>query len=71
MLAISHEDSRSSPNLNASQKLSLDELKTVNKYAESTKSLSFLPLVHERQTQRMNIRSQWFLQGVNGQSNGH
>lgn len=26
-----------------------------------TKSLSFLPMVHERQTQRMKTRSEWFL----------
>lgn len=39
----------------------LDELKSVNRYAESTKSLTFLPIVHERQTQRMKTRSEWFL----------
>ncbi|KFM81837.1 hypothetical protein X975_25809, partial [Stegodyphus mimosarum] len=38
-----------------------DELKAVNRYAESTKSLSFLPQVHERQTARMRTRSEWFL----------
>jgi len=41
--------------------LSLEQLKCVNKYAESTKSLSFLPIVHERQTARMKSRSEWFL----------
>ncbi|XP_043221903.1 uncharacterized protein LOC122381598 isoform X2 [Amphibalanus amphitrite] len=42
-------------------KMTLDELRDINKYAESTKSLSFLPLVHERQTARMRTRSEWFL----------
>ncbi|KAJ8981149.1 hypothetical protein NQ317_013814, partial [Molorchus minor] len=42
-------------------KMTLDELKAVNKYAESTRSLSYLPQVHERQTERMKTRSQWFL----------
>ncbi|RWS14131.1 uncharacterized protein B4U79_15814 [Dinothrombium tinctorium] len=43
------------------ESINLDELKIVNRYAESTKSLSFLPMVHERQTQRMKTRSEWFL----------
>ncbi|KAG8191655.1 hypothetical protein JTE90_016445 [Oedothorax gibbosus] len=38
-----------------------DDLKAVNRYAESTKSLTFLPQVHERQTARMKTRSEWFL----------
>ncbi|CAH0560789.1 unnamed protein product [Brassicogethes aeneus] len=61
--ATSHSSSRSqsSNNSNSGPKMSLDELKAVNRYAESTKSLSFLPQVHERQTQRMKTRSQWFL----------
>ncbi|XP_030745707.1 uncharacterized protein LOC115874630 isoform X2 [Sitophilus oryzae] len=42
-------------------KMTLDELKAVNAYAESTRSLSYLPQVHERQTERMKTRSQWFL----------
>ncbi|CAG9822582.1 unnamed protein product [Phaedon cochleariae] len=42
-------------------KMTLDELKAVNKYAESTRSLSYLPQVHQRQTERMKTRSQWFL----------
>lgn len=41
--------------------MTLEELKAVNRYAESTRSLSYLPLVHERQTERMRTRSQWFL----------
>lgn len=41
--------------------LTMDELRDINMYAESTKSLSFLPLVHERQTERMRTRSEWFL----------
>ncbi|XP_049826049.1 uncharacterized protein LOC109598177 isoform X1 [Aethina tumida] len=61
--ATSHSSSRShsSSNSHSGPKMSLDELKAVNRYAESTKSLSFLPQVHERQTQRMKTRSQWFL----------
>lgn len=39
----------------------LDQLKALNLFAESTKSLTYLPMVHERQTQRMNARSEWFL----------
>ncbi|XP_060530591.1 uncharacterized protein LOC132704551 isoform X2 [Cylas formicarius] len=42
-------------------KMTLEELKAVNAYAESTRSLSYLPQVHERQTARMKTRSQWFL----------
>lgn len=42
-------------------KMTLEELRAVNRYAESTRSLSYLPLVHERQTERMKTRSQWFL----------
>lgn len=41
--------------------MTLEELKAVNRYAESTRSLSYLPQVHERQTERMRTRSQWFL----------
>ncbi|XP_037796889.1 uncharacterized protein RhoGAP71E isoform X6 [Penaeus vannamei] len=41
--------------------MTLDELRQVNRYAESTKSLSYLPQVHERQTERMRTRSEWFL----------
>lgn len=39
----------------------LDELKRLNKLAESTKSLSYLEWVHERQTQRMQTRSEWYV----------
>lgn len=39
----------------------LDQLKTLNIFAESTKSLTYLPQVHERQTVRMKNRSEWFL----------
>lgn len=46
--------------------LNLEDLKSVNRYAESTKSLTFLPIVHERQTQRMKTRSEWFLNPNNG-----
>uniref|UniRef100_A0A336MZU4 CSON011054 protein n=1 Tax=Culicoides sonorensis TaxID=179676 RepID=A0A336MZU4_CULSO len=45
----------------------LEELRNVNRYAESTKSLSYLPQVHERQTARMRTRSEWFL-GARGSS---
>lgn len=41
--------------------MTLDELRAVNRYAESTRSLSYLPQVHERQRARMLTRSQWFL----------
>ncbi|KAK0084715.1 hypothetical protein PV325_006524 [Microctonus aethiopoides] len=44
--------------------MTLDELRDVNRYAESTKSLSYLPQVHERQTARMRTRSEWFLTPV-------
>ncbi|RZF48659.1 hypothetical protein LSTR_LSTR010749 [Laodelphax striatellus] len=44
-----------------SHHMTLDELRAVNRYAESTKSLSYLPQVHERQTARMRTRSEWFL----------
>ncbi|KAK9737288.1 hypothetical protein QE152_g10836 [Popillia japonica] len=42
-------------------RMTLEELRAVNRYAESTRSLSYLPQVHERQTARMRTRSQWFL----------
>ena len=48
-------------NILHSEMLKLEDLKSVNHYAESTKSLTFLPIVHERQTQRMKTRSEWFL----------
>ncbi len=38
---------------------SLEQLKEVNQRAESTRSLSYLEWVHERQTKRMISRSQW------------
>ncbi|XP_039312657.1 uncharacterized protein LOC105194155 isoform X4 [Solenopsis invicta] len=41
--------------------MTLEELRAVNRYAESTKSLSYLPQVHERQAARMRTRSEWFL----------
>ncbi|GAU98187.1 hypothetical protein RvY_09366 [Ramazzottius varieornatus] len=40
------------------------ELKEVNNHAEATRSLSFLPIVHERQVARMRTRSEWFLAPV-------
>ncbi|KAI1294809.1 Rho GTPase-activating protein 20 [Halotydeus destructor] len=42
--------------------IDLDQLRNVNRYAESTKTLTFLPMVHEKQTQRMKTRSDWFLE---------
>ncbi|KAE8753208.1 hypothetical protein FOCC_FOCC000131 [Frankliniella occidentalis] len=51
----------SSSSATASHHMTLDELRAVNRYAESTKSLSYLPQVHERQTERMRTRSEWFL----------
>ncbi|XP_049288916.1 uncharacterized protein LOC125766880 isoform X3 [Anopheles funestus] len=47
--------------------MTMDELRAVNRYAESTKSLSYLPQVHERQAARMRTRSEWFL-GARGSS---
>ncbi|KAG7187887.1 hypothetical protein KM043_013861 [Ampulex compressa] len=44
--------------------MTLDELRAINRYAESTKSLTYLPQVHERQTARMRTRSEWFLRPV-------
>lgn len=44
--------------------MTLEELRAVNRYAESTKSLSYLPQVHERQAARMRTRSEWFLTPV-------
>lgn len=58
----SNSSNSSSENENVSQHMTLEELRAVNRYAESTKSLSYLPLVHERQTARMRTRSEWFLQ---------
>lgn len=43
------------------ESLDLDALKSTNRYSDTTKSSSFLPNVHERQTQRMKTRSEWFL----------
>ncbi|CAH1985181.1 unnamed protein product [Acanthoscelides obtectus] len=57
----SHSSSTSHSSRHSGPKMTLDELKAVNKYAESTRSLSYLPQVHERQTERMKTRSQWFL----------
>lgn len=51
----------SSSSATASHHMTLEELRAVNRYAESTKSLSYLPQVHERQTERMRTRSEWFL----------
>ncbi|XP_059622945.1 uncharacterized protein LOC132266119 isoform X2 [Phlebotomus argentipes] len=50
-----------------SHHMTMEELRAVNRYAESTKSLSYLPQVHERQTARMRTRSEWFL-GARGGS---
>ncbi|XP_017783230.1 PREDICTED: uncharacterized protein LOC108567337 isoform X2 [Nicrophorus vespilloides] len=57
----SSRSSKTSHNHSAGKRMTLDELRDVNRYAESTRSLSYLPLVHERQTERMRTRSQWFL----------
>ncbi|XP_014241170.1 uncharacterized protein LOC106661924 isoform X1 [Cimex lectularius] len=53
--------SRSSSSSASAHHMTLEELKAVNRYAESTKSLTYLPQVHERQTARMRTRSEWFL----------
>ncbi|KAJ3659447.1 hypothetical protein Zmor_011136 [Zophobas morio] len=61
----SHSSSASHSSRNSQNysgpKMTLEELRAVNRYAESTRSLSYLPQVHERQTERMKTRSQWFL----------
>ncbi|KRY73273.1 hypothetical protein T4A_4096 [Trichinella pseudospiralis] len=41
--------------------VSLDELKELNQLAAVAKSPSYLEWVHERQTLRMQTRSEWFL----------
>ncbi|XP_020279832.1 uncharacterized protein LOC109852767 [Pseudomyrmex gracilis] len=61
--------SRSSSNgshlpIRAAASVTLDELRAMNRYAESTKSLSYLSQVHERQAARMRTRSEWFLTPV-------
>ncbi|XP_050680160.1 uncharacterized protein LOC126976057 isoform X1 [Leptidea sinapis] len=59
---ISMSSSSQSTCSNSSPHMTLEELRAINKYAESTKSLSYLPQVHERQRARMRTRSEWFLQ---------
>ncbi|XP_049859065.1 uncharacterized protein LOC126353893 isoform X1 [Schistocerca gregaria] len=56
----------SSSSATTSRHMTLEELRAVNRYAESTKSLSYLPQVHERQTARMRTRSEWFLSPSGG-----
>ncbi|XP_063223943.1 uncharacterized protein LOC134531869 isoform X2 [Bacillus rossius redtenbacheri] len=56
----------SSSSATTSHHMTLEELRAVNHYAESTKSLSYLPQVHERQTARMRTRSEWFLTPAEG-----
>lgn len=46
---------------NDEESLNRSDLRSRNLTAESTRSLTFLPMVHERQTQRMKARSEWFL----------
>ncbi|XP_020295131.1 uncharacterized protein LOC109860458 isoform X2 [Pseudomyrmex gracilis] len=48
----------------------LDELRAINRYAESTRNLTYMPQVHERQTERMRTRSEWFLSPVRGEMTG-
>ncbi|XP_044736827.1 uncharacterized protein LOC123298796 [Chrysoperla carnea] len=60
----SRSSSQSSRNSHSGPRMTLDELRAVNRYAESTKSLTYLPQVHERQTKRMLTRSEWFLTPV-------
>lgn len=50
------------PDMDQLDVTSENELRALNRYAEATRSLSVLPMVHERQTQRMKTRSEWFLQ---------
>uniref|UniRef100_A0A182N262 Uncharacterized protein n=1 Tax=Anopheles dirus TaxID=7168 RepID=A0A182N262_9DIPT len=63
----SSHSSSSNTRSGSQQHMTLDELRAVNRYAESTKSLSYLPQVHERQAARMRTRSEWFL-GARGSS---
>ncbi|XP_062562062.1 uncharacterized protein LOC134225744 isoform X2 [Armigeres subalbatus] len=63
----SHSSSSTTTRSGSQHHMTLDELRAVNRYAESTKSLSFLPQVHERQAARMRTRSEWFL-GARGGS---
>ncbi|KAI9588052.1 hypothetical protein GQX74_003898, partial [Glossina fuscipes] len=64
---IRHSSSCSSSNVSTGgtntngSGMTMEELRAVNRYAESTKSLSYLPQVHERQAARMRTRSEWFL----------
>ncbi|KRY33670.1 hypothetical protein D917_05186 [Trichinella nativa] len=44
--------------------VSLDELKELNQLAAVAKSPSYLEWVHERQTLRMQTRSEWFLSPI-------
>ncbi|KAJ9583594.1 hypothetical protein L9F63_022067, partial [Diploptera punctata] len=60
----------SSSSATTSHHMTLEELRAVNRYAESTKSLSYLPQVHERQTARMRTRSEWFLTPADGSEGG-
>ncbi|XP_039433398.1 uncharacterized protein LOC120415830 isoform X2 [Culex pipiens pallens] len=57
----SHSSSSTTTRSGSQHHMTLDELRAVNRYAESTKSLSYLPQVHERQAARMRTRSEWFL----------
>ncbi|CAB3370560.1 Hypothetical predicted protein [Cloeon dipterum] len=61
VVIVEQSSSRSSTSSTTSHHLTLEELRAINRYAESTKSLSFLPQVHERQAARMRTRSEWFL----------
>ncbi|XP_055599942.1 uncharacterized protein LOC129749101 isoform X4 [Uranotaenia lowii] len=64
----SHSSSSTTTRSGSQHHMTLDELRAVNRYAESTKSLSYLPQqVHERQAARMRTRSEWFL-GARGGS---
>ncbi|XP_063597543.1 unconventional myosin-IXb isoform X4 [Penaeus vannamei] len=60
-LPLGNGEDLSSGSSHSALHMTLDELRQVNRYAESTKSLSYLPQVHERQTERMRTRSEWFL----------
>ncbi|XP_077285940.1 rho GTPase activating protein at 71E isoform X2 [Arctopsyche grandis] len=59
---VSVSSSSQSSRAGSSPHMTLEELRAVNHYAESTRSLSYLPQVHERQRARMRTRSEWFLQ---------
>lgn len=58
---IPQDQPQSFDNILQGIKAQMEELKSANRYAESTKSLTYLPIIHDRQKKRMSARSEWFL----------